>query len=95
VVPLIGRVPELARLTELLGDTVAGRGSVAVLSGEPGIGKSRIARELLALARGRGFLVLSRTACPYQSGLSYAPVMEALRPLVAVDDPARARLVEG
>lgn len=95
MVPLIGRARELARLAELLDDAAAGRGSVAVLSGEPGIGKSRIARELLALARSRGFLALSGTACPYQGGLSYAPVLEALRPLVAVDDPARARLVEG
>jgi predicted ATPase len=95
VVSLIGRDHELARLAELLDDTAGGRCGVAVLSGVPGIGKSRIARELLALARSRGFLALSGIACPYQGGLSYAPVVEALRPLVAVDDPARARLVEG
>lgn len=94
-VPLIGRVDELAKLTELLDQTAAGRGGVVTLSGDAGIGKSRISRELLALARGRGFLALSGTACPYQGGLSYAPILEALRPLVAVDDPTRARLVEG
>ena len=39
--------------------------------------------------------MLSGTACPYQSGLSYAPMLEALRPLVATDNPGRARLVDG
>ena len=95
MIPLIGRQRELALCASLLDEAVEGRGSVVALSGEAGIGKSRLARELLAIARARGFLALSGTACPYQGGLSYAPMLEALRPLVATDNPGRARLVEG
>jgi predicted ATPase len=95
VLPLVGRQRELASCVTLLDEAVDGRGSVVALSGEAGIGKSRLARELLAIARARGLRTLSGTACPYQGGLSYAPMLEALRPLVATDNPARARLVDG
>lgn len=49
----VGRDPELTRLTALLDEAVAGRGSVALVAGEPGIGKTRLAEELSDRARGR------------------------------------------
>jgi len=48
----VGRAAELAELVAGLDDAIAGRGTVFLLAGEPGIGKSRLAEELLA--RGRG-----------------------------------------
>lgn len=44
---MIGRVDSLGRLTNLVGALEHGRNSIAVISGEPGIGKSRLVRELL------------------------------------------------
>src|SRR4051794_12300584 len=48
--PLVGRAQELNRLTDLFGVVRAGRGRVAVIIGEPGIGKSRLLSEVHAAA---------------------------------------------
>ena len=50
--PLRGRAKEMALLAALI-DGVGVRGAPLVLRGEPGIGKSRLLREAIALARER------------------------------------------
>jgi predicted ATPase len=45
---LIGRRPELRRILSALETTASGRGRLVLLSGEPGIGKTRLAQEALA-----------------------------------------------
>jgi len=47
---LLGRDSELAALRGWIGDAVAGRGRVVLVTGEPGIGKTRLAQELATLA---------------------------------------------
>ena len=54
----IGREQELAQLKTVLDDALSGRGRVVMLAGEPGIGKTRLAHELVALAEQRGARVL-------------------------------------
>jgi DNA-binding SARP family transcriptional activator len=54
----VGRAAELAELTSGLEDAFAGRGRLFLLGGEPGIGKSRLAEELVAAAAARGARVL-------------------------------------
>ena len=44
--PMVGRAEQLERLTSLLDIIAAGRGRVAFIVGEPGIGKSRLLAEL-------------------------------------------------
>ena len=48
----VGRERELAELVGGLDDAFAGRGRLFLLAGEPGIGKSRLAEELIAHAQG-------------------------------------------
>ena len=54
----VGREKELAELTVGLEDALAGQGRLAMLVGEPGIGKTRLAQELAVLAGQRGALIL-------------------------------------
>ncbi|MFI5182081.1 MAG: ABC transporter substrate-binding protein [Thermoanaerobaculia bacterium] len=58
-VPFIGRDREMAELQRRLHAAVAGECEFVVLSGEPGIGKSRLVDELKNLARARRIRVLS------------------------------------
>jgi hypothetical protein len=53
---MVGRDRELARVTGLLDDALAGRGRLVLCTGEAGIGKTRLAEELAAVA-GNGFPV--------------------------------------
>ena len=54
----VGRERELAAMTVGLQDTIGGKGRLFLLSGEPGIGKSRLAEEVARHARNRGARVL-------------------------------------
>src|SRR6185295_1077151 len=47
---MIGRRTERARLEAALAGAVAGRGSIVVLAGEAGVGKTRLAEDVLAAA---------------------------------------------
>jgi class 3 adenylate cyclase/tetratricopeptide (TPR) repeat protein len=60
--PFVGRNPQLERLSAKLGEALNGRGSVAMLRGEAGIGKTRILEEFAELAVQSGAVVL-RGAC--------------------------------
>ncbi|WP_134741233.1 BTAD domain-containing putative transcriptional regulator [Nocardioides sp. 503] len=55
--PLAGRVAETARLREVLAQVAGGRPYVVLLTGEAGVGKSRLTQELSALAFEQGFTV--------------------------------------
>ncbi|HET6319896.1 MAG TPA: AAA family ATPase, partial [Chloroflexota bacterium] len=56
--PLIGRERALARVLRAIEDASAGRGRLILLTGEPGIGKTRLAQEAVLEADRRGFLIL-------------------------------------
>jgi len=61
-VRFIGRQEELDSLSKALEDATSGRGSTVILSGEPGIGKTRLVGELEVSALDAGFRVLSGAA---------------------------------
>lgn len=54
--PIIGRQREIAQLSSALREAIDGRGGLWLLTGEPGIGKSRLAEECERLAREAGFV---------------------------------------
>ena len=78
--PLLGRLEERSLLTSLL-DDVATRGQALVLSGEPGIGKSRLLSMCERMARERGMGVLSTTGVQSEAHLPFAGLHQLLRPV--------------
>ena len=78
----VGRVRELGELRHALDATRAGGGTTALVAGEAGIGKTRLASELAARARDQGFEVLLGCSIDLVgTELPYQPFVEALRPL--------------
>lgn len=77
----VGREKEMARLKEALAAAQQGRGSLWLIGGESGVGKSRLSDELRTLALVQGFLVLRGHGTP-GGGTSYQWWREPLRRLV-------------
>ena len=79
---LVGRRAELSRLEDAVASAAAGRGAIALVAGEAGIGKTRLVSELCERVRPSGSTVLSGCSIAVVgSGLPYLPLVEALRPL--------------
>jgi DNA-binding SARP family transcriptional activator len=76
--PLVGRGEDRRALIELHRG-IGADGRVAVLEGEAGIGKTRLAEELISDARQRGAALLCGRAYEEESSLAYGPVVAALR----------------
>jgi len=93
----VGRRAELEQLKEALEDAIAGRGSLAMLVGEPGIGKTRLAEEFAVYARLRGAQVLSGRSYEGAIEAAYSPFVEAFRRYVRQrpDAELRRELGEG
>ena len=78
--PLVGRADQLEALDRLLGTAVAGTPSFAVLVGEPGAGKTRIATELCRRARDAGASILVGRCSPDEDAPPLWPWTTALGP---------------
>ena len=75
----VGRMAELGELEAALADAHAGRGRLAFLSGEAGIGKSRLADELASRAKASGTRVLWGRCWEAGGAPAYWPWVQALR----------------
>ena len=76
---LVGRATELAEAREIWRRTREGHGHAILLSGEPGAGKTRLARELTIQAAVDGALVLTGGCYEYEATTPYLPFVEAFR----------------
>ena len=76
---LVGRDGELRRLLDLLDDAAEGRPRHALISGDAGVGKTRLVSELAGRAAGRGFTVLSGRCAELGDSIPYLPLADALR----------------
>jgi class 3 adenylate cyclase/tetratricopeptide (TPR) repeat protein len=95
-VPLVGRRRELESLREALAQAEAGRECfLATVVGSPGVGKSRLARELLA-SLGNGAISLSGRCVADSEGRSFLALAEALEPILGPEVHARTlELLDG
>jgi predicted ATPase len=85
----VGRQAELGALQAAFEDTLAGRGRLLMVAGEPGIGKTRTARELAAYAQERGALVLWGRCHESAGAPPYWPWVQILRTYVRTRNPAQ------
>ncbi len=88
---LTGRGVELDRLTAALRDASQRSCQAIVLTGEPGIGKSRLIAETLAGADARRHLVFSARAEEFERDLPFGIFLDALDPYLGSLDPRRLR----
>lgn len=76
---LIGRAQERATLRALIAAVKGGEGRVALISGEAGIGKSRLIAEARNIACAEGFLAVEGQCFQMDAAYPYAPLLELLR----------------
>jgi DNA polymerase III delta prime subunit len=77
--PFVGRASELDELRAALNETGRGRGSLFVLSGEPGIGKTRLMQELAREAGKRRWQVAGGRCWEEGGAPAYWPWIQAVR----------------
>ncbi|HKO36486.1 MAG TPA: protein kinase [Pyrinomonadaceae bacterium] len=93
---LVGRAAELAEVRQLWQRALNGHGHAVVLSGEPGAGKTRLAREITIQAAVDGAVVLSGGCYEYEATTPYLPFVEAFRRWVREEkDDAKLRRILG
>jgi DNA-binding CsgD family transcriptional regulator/tetratricopeptide (TPR) repeat protein len=80
--PFVGRQRELAELWQCLEAAGQGQGTLVLVAGEPGIGKTRLVCELAERARAQGWQVLAGRAYESEGMPPYLPFIEAVRPFV-------------
>jgi predicted ATPase len=90
----VGRDRELALLSESYQAAERGNGQVVLISGEPGIGKSRLAMALLQRLAPDGGRVLSFQCSPYHTSSAWHPVIRHLEDAAGIgpDSPPGGKL---
>jgi DNA-binding NarL/FixJ family response regulator/antitoxin (DNA-binding transcriptional repressor) of toxin-antitoxin stability system len=75
----VGRAPELARVAEVIARVQAGQPWLVTIEGDPGVGKTALARRCLAEAEGTGLRVLPARADQAEADLDFGLVDQLLR----------------
>ena len=84
----VGRAREITVAEQLLDATAERRGGVLNVTGDPGVGKSRMLQEVRERAQSRGFIWLEARCVSYGTGLAYWPLVEMARRLAGIDAQA-------
>src|SRR5262245_6863229 len=92
--PLVGRAEELALLQRRWDQAKAGDGHVVLLSGEPGIGKSRLVQEIKEHVIAEGATRIEFRCSPYHQNSAFYPIIDHLQRLLqfAREDSPEAKL---
>jgi class 3 adenylate cyclase len=90
---LVGRRWEMSAVEGLLERAIEGHGAVVGVVGSPGIGKSRLVREVAAMAAARGIEVFTSFCESHTSQVPFHAVARLLRAITGINglDPQAAR----
>jgi ATP/maltotriose-dependent transcriptional regulator MalT len=92
---LIGRAGELALIEGVLREVEGGESRVLAISGEPGIGKTRLLSELGSRAAQHGHTLLVGRGTELEREVPFAPLVEALDDFLASLGPRRLEAIGG
>ena len=82
--PFIGRSEERSLLRRAVDRAITGAGGVVLISGEAGVGKTRLVDEIAAEAKARGMFVVRGHCADMEGAPPYAPFVEAIEYGLAV-----------
>ncbi|HUP71836.1 MAG TPA: BTAD domain-containing putative transcriptional regulator [Acidimicrobiales bacterium] len=85
-VSLVGREREMRAVEPAIDDLLNSRGRIVLLAGEAGIGKSRLADEIIVTARSHKIAVLEGHGYAGEGAPSYWPWLQVLRPLITAQN---------
>jgi DNA-binding CsgD family transcriptional regulator len=85
---LVGRLPQVTSVRRVLGRAREGNGSVSLIVGEAGVGKSRLLRAMTEEARSAGFFVLNGACFEAERTIPYAPLLDLIRLFARSASPA-------
>ena len=88
---MVGREEELTRLEDALLGACRSEGAVMIISGEAGMGKSRLAAELIGRAHKLGAEVMEGSCSEAELALPYLPFLEAMGNYLETTDVVRLR----
>jgi class 3 adenylate cyclase/predicted ATPase len=94
--PLTGRSTELNVLLDRWEKAKEGDGQVVLLSGIPGVGKSRLIHELKCKIQGEPHFLLQHQCSPYHCESAFFPVIDRIEQVTQVirRDPAESKLAK-
>jgi tetratricopeptide (TPR) repeat protein/DNA-binding XRE family transcriptional regulator len=90
-VPFVGRASEHGLLIGLIARLTTGQGHCVLIEGEPGIGKSRLMREVAAYAEERGIATLATNCYEIERAIPYQPIIELVSRALDRASPAGLR----
>jgi hypothetical protein len=89
--PFVGREAERAELRRCLDQVAGGHGALVMIGGEPGVGKTRLAEELMAEARQRGMTALIGHCYEMEGAPPCIPYVEILETAARMFPPETMR----
>jgi predicted ATPase len=87
---LVGRGPEIKQLIELLDSAVGGKGITVFISGEAGVGKTRLVNEFLDHAKENEVRIISGW-CLSEAAIPYFPFIEAFSTYMSTESDESVR----
>ncbi|MBC8504943.1 MAG: AAA family ATPase [Anaerolineales bacterium] len=82
----VGRGAEIDQFTRRLTQAAAGQGQIVLITGEAGIGKSRLVQETAVLAHRQGFHLLNAHCYQVEQTMPHQPLVDLIRQVMACDD---------